>query len=61
MNILKKKNIKFIAYVMTKKRIPKDVVRQMSKTSRFRRLYDKQHGKRSQTVLKYERQHISQI
>ena len=50
-----------IAYVMTKVRIPKDVVRQMSKKSRFRTLYDKQHGKRSQTVLKYERQHFYQI
>ena len=57
----KKKNINFIAYVLTKTRIPKDVVRQMPKKSCFRRLYYKQHRKRFQTVLKYERQHFYQI
>ena len=62
LNILKKKkNINFIAYVLTKTRIPKDVVRQMPKKSCFRRLYYKQHRKRFQTVLKYERQHFYQI
>ena len=62
LNILKKKkNINFIAYVFTKTRIPKDVVRQMPKKSCFRRLYYKQHRKRFQTVLKYERQHFYQI
>ena len=59
LNILK--NINFIAYVLTKTRIPKDVVRQMPKKSCFRRLYYKQHRKRFQTVLKYERQHFYQI
>ena len=42
-----------IAYVLTKPRNPKDIVRQMSIKSCFRRPYDKQHGKRSQTLLKY--------
>ena len=41
-----------IAYVLTKLRTPKDLVRQMSRKSRFRRAYDKQHGKRSKTLLK---------
>ena len=60
LNILKKK-MNFIADILTKIRIPKNVVRQMSEKSCFRRLYNKQHGKRSQTVLKYERQHFYQI
>ena len=35
----------------------KDVVRQMSKKSRSRRPFDKEHGKRSQTLFKAARQH----
>ena len=43
----------FIAYVLTKLRIPEDVVYQMPKESRLRRPYHQQHGKWSQTLLKY--------
>ena len=39
----------------------KYVVKQMSKNSRCRRPYGKQHGKRSQTLLKYARQHFYHI
>ena len=46
-----------IAYAFPKLRTAKKVVRQMSKKSRFRRPFDK-HGKRSQTLLKSERQHL---
>ena len=46
------KHMNLIAYKLTKIRTPKGVVKQMSKKSRFRRPYEKQHGKRSQTLLK---------
>ena len=46
-------NMNVIAYVLTKIRTLKDVVRPMSKKFRFRRSFNKQHGKRSQTLLKY--------
>ena len=36
-----------IAYAFPKLKTVKNVVRQMSKNSRFRRPFDKQHGKRS--------------
>ena len=39
----------------------KDVVRQMSRKSRFRRPLDKRNGKRSETLLKYARQQLCQI
>ena len=55
LNILKK-NMTLIAYVLTKWRTPKDVDKQISKKSCFRRPYDKQHGKRSRTLLKYPRE-----
>ena len=50
-----------IAYVLTKLRTQKGVVRQKSKKSRFRTPYDKKHCKPSQTLLKYARQHFYQI
>ena len=50
-----------IAYVFQKLQTVKDVVRQMSKKSRFRRPFNKRHGKRSQTLLKSKRQHLYQI
>ena len=37
------------------------VVRSMSKKSRFRRPFEKQHGKRAQTLLKYESHHLYDI
>ena len=50
-----------IAYVLTKIRTKKNVVRQMSKDSCFRRPYDKQHGKRSKTLLKSAREYVCYI
>ena len=41
-----------IAYMFQKSETLKDVVRQMSKKSRFRRAFNKQHGKRYQTLFK---------
>ena len=43
-----------IADVLPKLRIPKNVVRKMSRMSRFRGPFDNQHGKWDQTVLKSE-------
>ena len=36
---------------------PENVVRYMSRKSRFRGPFDREHGKRVQTVLQSERQH----
>ena len=41
--------------------ILRNVVRKMSKKSRFRRHFDKQHGKWDQIVLKFEWQHFYHI
>ena len=40
---------------------PKNVVRYMSKKSRFKGPFDRQHGKRVQTPLRSERQHRYRI
>ena len=40
-----------IGYVSRKLETSKDLVRKMSKKSRFRRPFVKQHGKRSKTLL----------
>ena len=50
-----------IADVFRKLWIPKNVVRQMSKKSRFRGPFDKQNNKWDQTVLKSEWHHFCQI
>ena len=50
-----------IAYIFLKLQTTKNVVRQMAKKSRFRRPLEKQHGKRSQTLLKSERLHFYHI
>ena len=50
-----------IGYVLTKLQTPKDVVRQMSKKSRFRRSYEMWHVKLSETQLKSAQQHLYQI
>ena len=55
------KKMTLIAYVFPKLRIAKDMVREMSKKSRFKRPFDKQHGKRSQTLLKSPWQHLYHI
>ena len=46
-----------VAYLFPKLRTPKNVVRYMSKKSRFKVPFDRQHGKRVQTLLRYEPQH----
>ena len=50
-----------IGYVLTKLQTPKDVVRQMSKKTCFRRSYEMWHVKWSETRLKSARQHLYQI
>ena len=47
-----------IAYVFRKLDPAKDMVRKMSKKSRFRRPFNNRHGKRSQTLLKSEGQKL---
>ena len=51
----------FLAFVYPYLRAPKDVVREVFKKSRFRRPFDKVHGKRSQKQLKSEDQDLSHI
>ena len=46
-----------IADLFPKLRTPENVVRYMSKKSRFKGPFDRQHGKRVQTLLQSERQH----
>ena len=60
LNIFKKK-MTLIADVFLNLRTPKYVVREMSKKSCFRGLFDKGHGKRTETLLKSERQHLYHI
>ena len=50
LNICNKK-MSFIADLFPKLRTPKDVVRYLSKKSRFKGAFDRQHGKRVQTLL----------
>ena len=47
----------FIADLLAKLRTPKNVVRYLSKKSRFKGLFDRQHGKRVQTLLPSEPEH----
>ena len=51
LNICKKK-MSFIADLFVKLRTPKNVVRYMSKKSRSKGPFDRQHGKRVQTLLR---------
>ena len=53
LNICKKK-MSFIADLFRKLRTPKDVVRYLSKKSRFKGTFDRKHGKRVQTLLRSE-------
>ena len=46
-----------IADLFPKLRRPKNVVRYMSKKSCFKGLFDRQHGKRGQKLLRSEPQH----
>ena len=50
LNICKKK-MSFIADLFVKLRTPKNVVRYMSKNSRSKGPFDRQHGRRIQTLL----------
>ena len=59
MNILKKMTL--IADVFPKLPTTKNAVRSMCKKSSFIGLFEKQHGKRVQTVLKSERQNLYHI
>ena len=52
------KKMTLIADVFLKFWIPKNVVRVISKKSRFRGPFEKQHGKWDQTLLKSEGQHL---
>ena len=47
----------FIADLFPKLRTSKNVVRYLSKKSRFKGLFDRQHGKRVQILLRSEPQH----
>ena len=49
------KNMTLLADVFLNLRTRRNVVRYMSKKSRFRRPFDKEHGKRAETLLKSER------
>ena len=51
------KKMGFIADLFPKLRTPKNVVRYMSKKTRFKGPFDKQHSKRVQTLLRSEPQH----
>ena len=46
----------FIADLFPKLRTPKNVIRYMSKTLRFKGPFDRQHSKRFQTLLRSEPQ-----
>ena len=46
-----------IADIFRKLRTPKNVFRYMSKKSRFKVPFDRQHGKRVQSLLRSEIQH----
>ena len=46
-----------IADLFPKLRTPKNVVRYKSKKSRFKAPFDRQHGKRLQTLLRSEPKH----
>ena len=52
-----RKKMTFIAFLFPKLRTPKNLVRYMSKKSRFKGLFDRQHGKRVQTLLRSEPEH----
>ena len=50
-----------IAYFFTKLGTPETVARDMSKKSRFKGPFDRQHGKRIQTLLRSAQQHCYHI
>ena len=54
---MSKRKMALIADLFWKLRTPKNVVRDMSKKSRFKVPFDRQHGKRVQTLFPSEPQH----
>ena len=56
-----KKRMTLIAEAFAKLRTPKNLVRWMSKNSRFKGFFAKQHGKRPHKLLKFEWKHLYQI
>ena len=56
-----KKRMTLIADVFPKLRTPKNMVTSMSKKSRFKGSFGKQHDKRAQTFLKFAWQHLYDI
>ena len=50
-----------LAYLFLRVRPAKNVVRYISKKSRFRLPFQKKHGKRVSTLFKFERQHLYHI
>ena len=50
-----------IAYFFTKLRTPENVARYISKKSRFKGPFDRQHGKRIQTLLRSGQEHFYHI
>ena len=55
------KKMTFIADFFPKLRTPENVARYMSKKSRFKGPFDRQHGKRIQTLLRSGQQHCYHI
>ena len=55
------KKMTLIAEVFPKLRTPKNMVTAMSKKSRFKRSFGKQHGKRAQTLWKFAWQNLYHI
>ena len=60
MNIFQKRTT-LIAYLFLRLRPAKNVVRYMSKKSRFRLPFQKEHGKQVSTLFKFEPQHLYHI
>ena len=56
-----KKKMTLIAEVFPRVQTPKNMVTSMSKKSRFKGSFGKQHGKRAQTLLKFAWQHLYHI
>ena len=56
-----KKKMSLIADVFPKLRTPKNMVISMSKMSRFKGSFGKQHGKRAQTLSKFAWEHLYHI
>ena len=50
-----------IAYLFPKLRTAENVARYMSKKYRFKGPFDRQHGKRTQTLLRSRQQHCYHI